>query len=251
MTKRYAIVREPPSTYDGCLSDHPLKKYISIGKAKQQHKVYCQTLVDLGLEVIYLPVDDRHPDSCFVEDTAVVVGDRAFIGRFADPSRRGEEVAVQETLSSAFKIRVATEPAILEGGDVVNFGDKLLCGITKRTNEEGARQLREFMHIPVETFHIPEIMHLKSYVNYLGHNTIIVSEYYANHPYFENYRKIIVPKTETYATNVLMVNNFLLIPHNYPKTLKLIQEAGFRGQVIDNSEFAKCDGALTCLSIIV
>jgi dimethylargininase len=203
------------------------------------------------LEVIYLPTEEKYPDSCFVEDTAVVVRDKAFICRLAHQSRRGEEEAVMDTLAGAFQINVATEPATIEGGDVVKFDDKLLCGITNRTNEEGARQLREFMSIPIETFHLPEIMHLKSYLNYLGNNTIIVSEYYANNPYFENYRKIIVPKTETYAANILNVNGYLLIPQNYPKTFKLIMEAGFEGKIIDVSEIAKCDGGLTCLSILV
>lgn len=250
MEYKIAITREPPITFDSCLSDHPLKKYLNIGQARRQHEIYCQILSDLGVEVIKLPREDKYPDSCFVEDTVVIHGKKAFIGRMAHESRRGEKEAIIDTLEGDFEIATASEPAILEGGDVVHFEDKLLCGITKRTNEEGARQLREFMSISVETFHLPEIMHLKSYVNYIGNNKIVVSEYYANQPLFENYQKIIIPRTETYATNILAINNVIVMAQNYPKTQKLFQEAGFKVITIDVSEITKCDGALTCLSIL-
>ncbi|NHK32421.1 MAG: N(G),N(G)-dimethylarginine dimethylaminohydrolase [Asgard group archaeon] len=250
MKPKIAITREPPTTFDGCLSDHPLKKYLNIGQARSQHEIYCQTLMDHGIEIIRLPREDKYPDSCFVEDTAILHGKKAFICRMAHESRRGEEEAIIDTLEGDYEIFKATEPAIIEGGDVVHFDNKLLCGITKRTNEEGARQLREFLPIQVETFHLPEIMHLKSYVNYLGNNVIIVSEYYANQPIFENYQKIIIPKTETYATNAIAINNTILMAQNYPKSVKLVQEAGYEVITIHVSEITKCDGALTCLSII-
>jgi len=250
MKYKIAITREPPVTFDGCLSDHPLKKYLNIGQARRQHEIYCQTLSDLGIEIIKLPREDKFPDSCFVEDTVVIHSKKAFIGRMAHKSRRGEEEAIIDTLEGDFEIAKANEPAILEGGDVVHFDDKLLCGITKRTNEEGARQLRESMPISVETFHLPEIMHLKSYVNYLGNNKIIISEYYANQPIFETYHKIVIPRTETYATNVLAIDNVIIMAQNYPKSHKLLEDAGFEVIIIDVSEITKCDGALTCLSIL-
>ena len=41
--------------------------------AVQQHDNYVKTLRDLGLEVLNLAADERFPDSCFVEDPAVVM----------------------------------------------------------------------------------------------------------------------------------------------------------------------------------
>ena len=91
MKYKYAIVREPGISYDSCLSDHPLKRYINIGQARHQHKIYCQTLEELGLEIISLPREDQLPDACFVEDTVVIHKSRAFITRIGAESRRGEE----------------------------------------------------------------------------------------------------------------------------------------------------------------
>ncbi|MBN1328386.1 MAG: N(G),N(G)-dimethylarginine dimethylaminohydrolase [Candidatus Heimdallarchaeota archaeon] len=250
MNYRYAITRELGVSYSSCFSDHPLQKYVNVGLAQRQHKVYCETLQSLGIEVVVLPREDRFPDSCFVEDTAVIVGNKAFITRLAIESRRGEEIAISDALKKKFNLKIATEPATIEGGDVVHFENKLICGLSKRTNALGAKQLEDFIGIPVVSFNAQDIMHLKSYVNYLGRNTIIIAERYADHPLLASFQKIIVPRTETYAANSLAINKTVLMPHNYPKSQALVREAGFEVISIDNSEFAKCDGALTCLSLL-
>ncbi|MHA1221635.1 MAG: dimethylarginine dimethylaminohydrolase family protein [Candidatus Heimdallarchaeota archaeon] len=250
MNYRYAITREPGINYSNCLSDHPLKRHINIGQAQRQHAKYRQVLEELGVEVVVLPREDRFPDSCFVEDTAIVVGSKAFIGRFAHESRRGEEAAIIEALKDQFTMKIASAPATIEGGDIVHFEDKLLCGVTQRTNLEGVKQLEAFMGIRVDVYELPSVMHLKSYVNYLGKNTIVVAEKYADHPTLSPYTKIIIPRTETYAANSLAVNGVILMPHNYPKSQALVREAGFEVKSVNNLEFYKCDGALTCLALL-
>ena len=41
--------------------------------AVKQHDIYVATLRELGLDVTELDADERFPDSCFVEDPAVVM----------------------------------------------------------------------------------------------------------------------------------------------------------------------------------
>jgi dimethylargininase len=36
----------------------------------------------------------------------------------------------------------------------------------------------------------------------------------------------------------------------YPEAYKMVEEAGFKVVVLDVSEIQKCDGALTCMSIL-
>ena len=45
------------------------------------------------------------------------------------------------------------------------------------------------------------------------------------------------------------INGTVLVPEGFPKTLKTIKELGYLVIVINNSEFAKIDGSLTCLSL--
>ena len=250
MRYQFAITREPGPTLDGCISDHPLKKYLNIGLARKQHQDYCKALEELGIELIRLPRDDSYPDGCFVEDTAVVYKRRAFITRLALPRRRGEEEAVMQILKGKFLVIQAQPPATIEGGDVIQLENKLICGITQRTTINGARQLQEALRTPVITLTNEEILHLKSHISYLGNNTMLVTEQFANHPVLKDYQKLIVPKFEKYAANALAVNGVVLMAKAFPKTQEIVREAGFEVWPLDITEFEKCAGALTCLSIL-
>ncbi|MGC8140746.1 arginine deiminase-related protein, partial [Salmonella enterica] len=63
-------------------------------KAIAQHDKYVETLRGLGLEVLVLPGDERYPDSCFVEDPAVVMDGCAVITNPARDSRNGEKFEI-------------------------------------------------------------------------------------------------------------------------------------------------------------
>ncbi|MEE9519310.1 MAG: arginine deiminase family protein, partial [bacterium] len=180
-----ALVREPGDTYASCLSSHPQHHTVDLNKARAQHATYCDVLSDLGLEVISVPRDDLHPDACFVEDNAVVFGDKALICRMAKESRRGEQPGVAAVLEEYVKIKWAEAPAIIEGGDVVHLGDHLICGVTERTNLEGVSQLRDWLGVMVDAIDDPGIMHLKSYVTSLGGGRVVATRKYAIHPALE------------------------------------------------------------------
>ncbi len=250
MKYKFAIVREPGISYDNCLSDHPLKKYINIGQARSQHKMYCQALEELGLKLIILPREDKLPDACFVEDTAVIHKDKAFITRIGAESRRGEENEVIKILKDKFNVGAASTPATIDGGDVIHLEDSLICGLSQRTNVDGARQMQAFLDVHVETIPIPDFMHLKSHVTYLGKNTVAVAEKFANVPQLNQFQKVIIPRSESYAANTLTINGVTLMPSKYFKAKEVVEQAGFKVKTIDISEFTKCDGALTCLSIL-
>jgi len=249
MAKR-ALTREPGLSYNLCISDHPLRYDVHIGKARRQHAAYREVLTSLGLEVILLAREDKLPDSCFVEDTAIIEKNKVFITRMAKEGRRGEELAIIEALKDHLQINQANEPATIEGGDVIHLEDQLIAGITERTNADGIKQMMEWLAVPVTTLEALEVMHLKSYVTFLGKNTIIVTEKFAQHPVLEKFEKIIVPKFETYAANTLTINNVVLMSSNHLKSVGLVREAGFEVITLDMSEFEKCGGALTCLSLI-
>ncbi len=63
---------------------------INYEKACEEHDQYIKTLKKLGLEVVLLEADESFPDCVFVEDTAVVCGDRAILTNTGHVSRRGE-----------------------------------------------------------------------------------------------------------------------------------------------------------------
>jgi dimethylargininase len=250
MEPRMALVREPGDMYAGCLSTHPLHHTVKVEKAREQHAVYCRTLGELGLDVVRVPRDDVHPDSCFVEDNAVVHGGRALICRMAKPSRRGEEVGVAAVLEEYMPVRRAKAPATVEGGDVVHLEDRLISGVTDRTNPEGVAQMQEWLDVRVDTVFDPGIMHLKSYVTYLGRGIMMATERYAGHPALEGFSILVPPARDEYAADTLAVGDMVLMAKGYEEAQQMVREAGFDVISLDVSEIQKCDGALTCLSIL-
>lgn len=199
--------------------------------------------------MLRLPRDDVRPDSCFVEDNAVIHGDRALICRMAKDSRRGEEDAVEAFLKDCMRVKRAEVPATVEGGDVVHLTDRLISGVTERTNDDGIKQMSSWLGVKVETIVDPGIVHLKSYVTYLGRNTMIATQEYVGHPALKGFNILVVPKEEAYAANTLAIGEVVLMPRGRHKAHAMVREAGFEVIPLDVSEFEKCEGALTCLSL--
>ena len=250
MTPKRAIVREPGDNYRLCISSHPQRHTVDVKKARTQHAVYCRTLSDLGLDIIRLPRDDQHPDSCFVEDNAVVHGGRALICRMAKESRRGEESDVEKVLAEYLTVRWAESPATVEGGDVIHLGDRLISGITQRTNKAGVEQMRAWLQVEVGTIEDASIVHLKSYVNCLGEGLVISTAKYADHPLLKDLEILTVPDDDWYSTNNIVIEDTVIMPAGFPRTERLVGEAGFRVIPLEMTEYPKCEGALTCLSMI-
>ena len=250
MNPRRALVREPGSSFPKCISSHPLKHTINYSKALKQHLNYCQVLESLNLEIIYLTRNDKHPDSCFVEDNAVIHNEKALITRMGAESRRGEEDAIEAVLRDYMEIKRAKAPATIEGGDIIHLPDRLICGITQRTNADGASQMKNWLNVIVDTFISPNIVHLKSYVTYLGDDFVIATKTYADNPILKNFKKLVVENDESYAANTLAIDNNVLMPKGFQKAQAKVRDAGFEVIPLDMSEFQKCEGALTCLSLI-
>ncbi len=249
MLKR-AIVRPPGANFKGCLSSHPLHHTLNLELALEQHKTYRRTLADLGIDLIELEPDNVYPDACFVEDTVVVHGNRAIITRMAKESRRGESQRVEEVLSEFKEIKSVTAPGTLEGGDVIHLPDSLICGITKRSNNEGAMQMEKWLKVPVHCIEDLTIMHIKSHLTYLGKNSVLVNERYAGNQYLEPYTKFVLPDEESHSANTVAIDDIIVMSHRHKKTAELLKESGFEVVHLNMSEFEKCDGALTCLSIL-
>jgi len=247
---KIAIVKPPSRTYQRCVSSHPLRNTVDFARAQDQHKAYCAALEELGLDLIQLAPDDTKPDSCFVEDTAIIHGTKAFITQMAINSRRGEETSVREELEKHLNVRLCQPPATIEGGDVIHLLDELIIGETQRTNAEGIEQASDYLQVPVKTIKDAAIVHLKSQVTYLGRGIVICTGQYVDHPELTQFERIVVNKNEVYAANTLAIGDVVLMTKGYPVSAQFVRDADFDVITLDMSEFEKCEGALTCLSLL-
>ncbi len=130
-----AIVRRPGRNFAEGITTSNLGKP-DFEKALEQHSAYCNALTGCGLELIVLEADERYPDGCFVEDTAIVTSEVAVITRPGAASRMGEEAEISETLSEFRKIETIKFPGTLDGGDVLRAENHFFIGISGRTNRD-------------------------------------------------------------------------------------------------------------------
>ncbi len=247
-----AIVRIPGNSLTQGLTT------VSLGqpdpeKAREQHQEYIRALEKCGLTVTVLPADEAYPDSCFVEDPAVLTERCGIITRPGAPTRRGEIHSIREALTGFYDTLPAIEaPGTLEGGDVMRVADHFFIGLSTRTNLEGAQQLIRILTeygYTGETVPLKEMFHLKSGVVYLEDGVFVTAGEFQNHPAWQERREIHVPPEEEYAANCIRVNDYVLVAAGFPKTRNQILAAGFQVIELDTSEFRKVDGGLSCLSL--
>ena len=245
-----AIVRRPGRNFTEGITTANLGKP-DFEKALEQHSAYCDALTGCGLELLVLEADERYPDGCFVEDTAIVTGETAVITRPGAASRMGEEAEISEILSEFRKIETIKLPGTLDGGDVLRVEDHFFIGISGRTNSDGAMQLSAILSKYGYTASLIEVgvgLHLKSGVAYLGKGNFISVEGFSK--IADSSAIIISDQEENYSANCVKVNDCLLIPKGFPKSKKKIIELGYNIIELDMSEFRKMDGGLTCLSLL-
>lgn len=248
---KYAIVRPVPDSYDHCVRTNVER--IDVDLAKKQHAEYCKALQKLGLKLIRIEGDNTLPDSCFVEDTAVIFGEKAIICNMKIKSRFKEVVEVAKALEKLKETYYIKPPATIDGGDVLKIKDKVFVGLSSRTNLHAIHQLGRILEnsnleiVPVKIYNV---LHLKSACTYLGNDHVILSKGHFDTEILRDYKKIVVPREEEYASDCLAINGTILMAKGYPKTKRLVEKEGLFVKELETSEFRKGEGALTCLSIV-
>lgn len=252
---KHAIVRLPAENFADGLTTHSADRP-DLSAALHQHAQYRQVLHDCGLEVTILPADSRFPDSTFVEDAAIMVGNCAIFTNPGAPSRRGEVAILNPDLggfiSHSYSI---APPGTLDGGDVCQAGNHFFIGISERTNREGAAQLIEYLRLEgygasiIDIRGIPGLLHLKSGLAHLGGTDLVIIGPLAGHPLLAEFHQILVDPPESYAANCVRINDFVLLAAGYPRLQSHLEMAGFSLKLLDVSEFRKMDGGLSCLSL--
>jgi len=218
----------------------------------QQHHAYRQALLSLGLDVIVLPAEPAYPDAYFVEDPAIITPKIAVSTCPGASSRQGEEITLEPFLEYYRPLVHIHPPGTVDGGDVLVVENHYFIGLSERTNNEGAAQLATLLaeagHTS-ETVPVAAGLHLKSGVNYVGNDTLLITKNLADYPAFAKYKRIILDVDEEYAANTLWVNDTLLTPKGFPKTHASLAHLGMRLIELDVSEVQKMDGGLTCMSL--
>ena len=250
-----AIVRPPGANYATGLTTVDLGAP-DLERALKQHEAYCQTLESCGLNVIRLAADEDHPDSTFVEDTAVLTARGAVITRPGASSRRGETSQIAPVIRDYFSnVHLIEEPGTVDGGDICEAGEHFFIGVSLRTNEEGARQLAGILESfgysssLIDIRGVSNILHLKSGLAYLGGKQLVLIEALRGRKEFAGYDVVCLDSSEEYAANCLDINGKVLIADGFPATKRELEHMGYPTIALEMSEYQKMDGGLSCLSL--
>jgi len=247
-----AIVRIPSKSMTRGLTSVNLGKP-DYEKALVQHQNYSKALEKCGVEVCILEADENFPDSCFVEDVALLTPDCAVITNPGAESRKGETKGLEKVLAKFYNnIEFIKEPGTVEAGDIMMVGNHFYIGISARTNTSGAQQMIKILEkykCSGSMVSLEKVLHLKTGLAYLENNNLVVCGEFVSKVEFQNFNRIEIDVEESYAANCIWVNGQVLIPSGFPKTKAKIEKAGYAVMEVDVSEFQKLDGGLSCLSL--
>lgn len=226
-----------------------------LGVMQAHHDSYIATLRETGATVVELPALDAFPDSVFVEDTALCLPQGVVIMRPGAPSRLGEAAEMAPHLKALYtQVATITGPdSFIEGGDILVTEREILVGRSARTNAAGIAELTRLVtpwgHSVREVHTPPGVLHFKTDCSLLDSDTILSTKRLSASGCFTGYKVIDVPEGEEAAANTIRFNDLILMPAGFPRTAAAIAAAGFTVRQIGNSECAKLDGGMSCLSL--
>jgi dimethylargininase len=248
-----AITRGVSSAMANCELTFVTRAPIDLAKALEQHRAYEQVLEKFGADVISLPAEPALADSMFVEDPATVLDELALIFPLGTESRRAEAASLAKVLSKYRELKYVQLPGTAEGGDILRVGRNLFAGLSKRTNEDGIRQLQSIVGeygYTVTAVPVSGCLHLKSAVTFLGRNTLLANRTWFNASCMSGFEWIDVAPEEPHAANALAFGETVILPASFPLTCARIEAGGFTVLPLDISELQKAESGLTCSSLL-
>jgi dimethylargininase len=247
------IARDVSPAIERCELTHLERRPIDWRLAHDQHRRYVATLAQLGVEVSTLPADPELPDSVFVEDVAVVLGEIAILTRPGAASRRPEVDAIARALAPHRALLRIEPPGTVDGGDVLTVGRTIYVGLSSRSNAAAIEQLRAGLGplgYTVRGVPVDGCLHLKSAETQVAEDTLLFNPTWVGADAFGSLRLIEVDPTEPSAANALRIGHAVIHAASHPRTQERLAKAGLQVIPVEVSELEKAEGAVTCCSLI-
>ncbi|MGH7615666.1 MAG: dimethylarginine dimethylaminohydrolase family protein [Gemmatimonadaceae bacterium] len=251
--KWIAITHLPSPNLQGGERTYAGREPIDIALAARQHEAYRAALKSCGASVVVLDANRSMADSVFIEDTAIVLDEIAVMMSMGAESRRAEPPAIEAALTRYRPIERVSLPATIDGGDVVHAGRALYVGASARTNGAGIASLREIVKslgYTVTAVPVHGCLHLKSACSALPDGRFLVNPEWIDASPLPAASLVQVPRSEEDAGDVLAIDSTIIASDAFPQTIAMLGGFGFDVIPVSVSEFAKAEGAVTCLSLV-
>lgn len=225
-----------------------------LARFRAHHDAYIAALKSTGATVVELPALEAYPDSVFIEDAALCLAEGAIVLRPGAPSRLGEAAAIAPTLRALYtSVLTIDGPGYVDGGDILTTEREILIGQSARTDSAGIAELADLVAPwgyrvrEVET--PPGVLHFKTDCALLDETTILATERLAASGCFGGYTVLHTAPGEEAAANCIRFNDRVIAPAGFPQTAERLRAAGYAVTEIPNTEAAKLDGGMSCLSL--
>ncbi|MDF7777330.1 arginine deiminase family protein [Sphingomonas sp. AOB5] len=248
----HAILRTPGRSVVGGLhaGGGPRPDYDAV---LREHAAYADALRAAGLTIDILDPIEAFPDSIFVEDPALVFGEGAILLNPGADTRRGEVEEIAPALHRHFGDLHRVTEGYADGGDVMVTPDRVLIGLSARTDAVGAQALVEVLGRlgrKAEVVDPPrEALHLKTIATLIDEETILTTPAGAASGLFAGFRTIVLDADEAPAANALRINETLLLSDGFPRIAERLDREGYRLKLLDTAHVARIDAGLSCMSL--
>jgi dimethylargininase len=246
------IVREPSrSVVNGLRAeDRGSPTYEGV---KAEHDAYVDAMREAGAKATVLPPLEAFPDAIFVEDPALVFTEGAILLRPGAATRVKEVAEIAPTLREKFETVLDLPAGYADGGDVLTTRQGVMIGLSARTDKAGAEALQACLGKlgrKSEIVATPEgVLHFKTDCSLLDDETVLSTNRLARSGVFEKFRQIIIPEGEEPAANALRVNDVVMVGSDFPRTIAMLDKAGYKVVPLKTTEIGKIDAGLSCMSL--
>ena len=93
------------------------------------------------------------------------------------------------------------------------------------------------------------VLHFKSDCSLLDEETILATPRLSVSGCFEGYGVIHTAEGEDACANSVRFTDLVLVPAGFPRTAERLASSGYDVRPVENSEAAKLDGGMSCLSL--
>jgi len=218
-----------------------------------EHETYMAALRSAGVEVVVLPPLEAFPDSLFVEDPALVFAEGAILLRPGAPSRVAEAGELAPTLRELFDAVLEIPVGCADGGDVLVTPDRVVIGLSDRTDRTGANALADCLAELGRESMIAEtpddVLHLKTACSLLDDETVLCTPGLAATGIFDGFRLVMTASGEDAAANALRVNDVVLVGAGFPRTIERLESLDYSVIPLETSQIGKIDAGLSCMSL--
>lgn len=249
----HALCRTPaPSAVNGIRAGGGPDPDLAILLA--EHEAYVRALRELGLAVDILPPLDDFPDALFTEDVALTFPEGAILLRPGAPTRAGEVAHIRGALAERHpRLLAMAGSGHADGGDVLRLADRVIIGLSDRTDRTGAEELAGLLAelgYRAEVAETPKsVLHFKTGCSLIDERTVLTVPAMRDCPEFAGLEVVVTPPGEEGAANILRVRDTVLIGERWLATQAMLAARGIPYRTMATEHVARIDAGLSCMSL--